>query len=62
MVDAGKLPATETAVRQAWIGLGLDPQALAHLDLEGTQPALPSSFAVSHAAQAGIALAALAAA
>jgi crotonobetainyl-CoA:carnitine CoA-transferase CaiB-like acyl-CoA transferase len=59
---AGTGPDVGAVVRRVWTSLGLDPAALAQLDLPGTQPALPSSFAVSHAAQAGIALAALAAA
>ena len=41
---------------------GLDPAALAHAALGGTEPMLPSSFAVGTAAQASIAAAALAAA
>ncbi len=59
---AGTGPDVGAVVRRVWTSLGLDPAALAQLDLPGTKPALPSSFAVSHAAQAGIALAALAAA
>ena len=45
-----------------WHELGHDPAALAHIDLPGTEPVLPSSFAVGTAAQASIAASALAAA
>ena len=45
-----------------WCELGHDPAALAHIDLPGTEPVLPSSFAVGTAAQASIAASALAAA
>lgn len=44
-----------------WALGGLPPQALDSLDLSGTDPVLPSSFAVGTAAQTGIAAAALAA-
>ncbi len=60
--EAGAMPDVGAVVRRAWTSLNLDPGALAQLGLTGSRPALPSSFAVSHAAQAGIALAALAAA
>ena len=53
---------TLATVTELWSGLGLPHDALRHLVLTGAAPALPSSFAVSRAAQAGIALAALAAA
>ena len=45
-----------------WQDAGHDPAALADLALTGTEPVLPSSFAVGTAAQASIAAAALAAA
>lgn len=53
---------TLATVTDLWTGFGLPAEALRHLVLTGSAPALPSSFAVSVAAQAGIALAALAAA
>ena len=49
-------------IASLWRQAGLPPQALQDLELTGTAAALPSSFAVSKAAQASIALAALAAA
>ncbi len=55
-------PDVRATVGRAWTSVGLDPRALQALEFEGTRPALPSSFAVSHVAQAAIALAALAAA
>ena len=60
MVDSSQT--TLEPVARLWSGLGLPPEALGHLVLTGTRPALPSSFAVSHAAQYSIAAAALAAA
>ena len=48
-------------VRDLWSAAGLDTAALARIDLSGSEPALPSSFAVGTAAQASIAAAALAA-
>jgi CoA-transferase family III len=50
------------AVQNIWQLGGLDPLALEHLSLPGTEPVLPSSFAVGTAAQAGLAAAALASA
>ncbi|MES2950734.1 MAG: CoA transferase [Pseudomonadota bacterium] len=44
-----------------WALGGLAPQALGHVDLQGADPVLPSSFAVGTAAQTSIAAAALAA-
>ncbi len=44
-----------------WALGGLSPQALSHVDLQGSDPVLPSSFAVGTAAQTSIAAAALAA-
>ena len=45
-----------------WIEHGHDAAALDRLDLTGHEPVLPSSFAVSTAMQASVALSALAAA
>lgn len=42
-----------------WIEAGLPADALTHLTLAGTEPALPSSFAVGTAAQVSLAAAAL---
>jgi crotonobetainyl-CoA:carnitine CoA-transferase CaiB-like acyl-CoA transferase len=50
------------ALGALWHQLGHDPAALEYIDLPGTEPVLPSSFAVGTAAQASIAAAALAAA
>jgi hypothetical protein len=50
------------AAAELWSLAGLDPSALDCLSLTGTDPVLPSSFAVGTAAQASIAAAALAAA
>jgi len=44
-----------------WQSAGLPGEALAHLSLTGSEPVLPSSFAVGTAAQSSIAAAALAA-
>lgn len=49
------------AVIQLWHPAGLDAQALQALTLTGSEPVLPSSFAVGSAAQASVAAAALAA-
>jgi crotonobetainyl-CoA:carnitine CoA-transferase CaiB-like acyl-CoA transferase len=51
----------QTVVGDLWRDAGLDAAALQRLDLEGVEPALPSSFAVGTAAQSAIAAAALAA-
>lgn len=48
-------------LRDLWLGLGGEAEALAAVTLTGSEPALPSSFAVGTAAQASIAAAALAA-
>jgi crotonobetainyl-CoA:carnitine CoA-transferase CaiB-like acyl-CoA transferase len=50
------------ALARLWAGLGHDTAALAHLDLTGSEPVLPSSFAVGTAMQASVAASALAAA
>ncbi|HEY6830930.1 MAG TPA: CoA transferase [Pseudolabrys sp.] len=50
------------AVARLWAGLGHDPVALAQVDLTGSEPVLPSSFAVGTAMQASVAASALAAA
>lgn len=55
MLSAGK------ALQGIWAGADLPPEALAHAVLTGTDPVLPSSFAVGSAAQSSIAAAALAA-
>ena len=51
-----------TALEHLWRSVGLPTDALQHLTLHGTDPALPSSFAVGSAAQICIGAAALAAA
>jgi len=51
----------QLALDALWRGLQGDPAALDAVRLTGTEPALPSSFAVGTAAQASIAAAALAA-
>jgi crotonobetainyl-CoA:carnitine CoA-transferase CaiB-like acyl-CoA transferase len=48
-------------VAGVWAGFGHDPDALNQLELIGTEPGLPSSFAVGTAVQASIALSAMAA-
>jgi crotonobetainyl-CoA:carnitine CoA-transferase CaiB-like acyl-CoA transferase len=50
------------ALAAIWRLAGMPPAALAHVDLTGAEPVLPSSFAVGTAAQATIAAAALGAA
>ena len=50
------------AIQTIWRSASLAPEALEHLALAGSDPVLPSSFAVGLAAQTSIALAALAAA
>jgi crotonobetainyl-CoA:carnitine CoA-transferase CaiB-like acyl-CoA transferase len=50
------------AIEAIWHDAGLPASALAHLDLRGAEPALPSSFAVGTLAQASLGAAALAAA
>jgi len=49
------------ALRSLWLQAGLPEEALAHAQLSGADPVLPSSFAVGTAAQSSIAAAALAA-
>lgn len=51
----------EDVLRQLWLRTGLPSVALAHTRLTGTEPILPSSFAVGMAAQTAVAAAALAA-
>lgn len=51
-----------TVLSTIWTGLGHDPAALDRVDLTGTEPVLPSSFAVGTAMQASVAASALAAA
>src|SRR5262245_16986818 len=58
--SAGTSPAD--ALRDLWLAAGGEAEALANVDLTGTDPALPSSFRVGTAAQATIAAAGLAAA
>lgn len=50
------------ALANLWTDLGHDPGALANVDLSGSEPVLPSSFAVGTAMQASVAASALAAA
>jgi crotonobetainyl-CoA:carnitine CoA-transferase CaiB-like acyl-CoA transferase len=54
-------PSPADTVRSLWSSLDLPEAALARLALSGSEPVLPSSFAVGSAAQASLALAALAA-
>src|SRR5207237_3695458 len=54
--------ATRAALAQLWQAAGQPAEALSHIRLTGTEPVLPSSFAVGTAAQASIAASALAAA
>jgi len=58
------IPATTAtqALSALWHAFGGEPVALESIELTGTEPVLPSSFAVGTAAQASIAAAALAAA
>jgi crotonobetainyl-CoA:carnitine CoA-transferase CaiB-like acyl-CoA transferase len=51
-----------SALQQLWRCAGLDDAALQRVDLSGSDPVLPSSFAVGTAAQAALAAGALAAA
>jgi len=53
---------TADIVAELWRLAGAEPGALDHLTLTGHEPALPSSFRIGAAAQASIAVAALAAA
>lgn len=53
---------TMDALAPIWRSAGLPDEALSHLSLTGHEPVLPSSFAVGSAAQATLAVAALAAA
>ena len=59
MIDAGSPADIVAALWQAASG---DAAALAHLQLSGDEPVLPSSFRLGAAAQASIAVSALAAA
>ncbi len=52
---------TPSPVETLWRDAGLAPKALERLTLSGGEPVLPSSFAVGRAAQASIAVAAIAA-
>ena len=56
------LPRPLDALGSLWREAGQDAAALAHVELPGAEPVLPSSFAVGTAAQVSIAAAALAAA
>ena len=51
-----------SALTALWRGVGLPDAALSHINLRGSAPGLPSSFAVGDAAQASLGAAALAAA
>jgi len=51
-----------SALSALWRALGLADSALSHIELAGSAPGLPSSFAVADAAQASLGAAALAAA
>lgn len=65
MTDTRNDPApvdAQAAVSDLWALAGMPPEALARLRLTGREPVMPSSFAVSTAAQASIAACALAAA
>src|ERR1700730_18326874 len=53
--------APRAALAQLWQAAGQPTEALSHIRLTGTEPVLPSSFAVGTAAQASIAASALAA-
>jgi crotonobetainyl-CoA:carnitine CoA-transferase CaiB-like acyl-CoA transferase len=59
---AGSALDSRTALAQLWREAGFDETALDDIELTGTEPVLPSSFAVGTAAQSTIAAAALAAA
>lgn len=52
----------EATARSLWCDAGLPPAALERLHLTGTEPAVPSSFAIGTALQASLGVAALAAA
>ncbi|WP_374357356.1 CoA transferase, partial [Chitinimonas sp.] len=56
------MPSPHTILAQLWQLAELDPKALDHIQLTGSDPILPSSFAVGSAAQTSIAASALAAA
>ncbi len=58
---AAEVPLRLSPVTSIWGAAGLDPAALARLQLTGSEPALRSSFPVATAAQASLAVAALAA-
>lgn len=63
MNEGTSAPASPAATLAAlWADVGFDADALEQVELTGREPVLPSSFAVSTAAQASIAAAALAAA
>ena len=55
-------PPAHHALADLWHQAGLPAEALDHADLPGSEPVLPSSFAVATAAQASLGAAALAAA
>jgi crotonobetainyl-CoA:carnitine CoA-transferase CaiB-like acyl-CoA transferase len=60
--DHGPAVAPAHALAALWQGVGLPTEALGFVSLTGTEPVLPSSFAVGTAAQSSLAAAALAAA
>jgi hypothetical protein len=60
--SAQTTPDPRQALRQVWHALGQQDAALSRVFLSGSDPVLPSSFAVGTAAQASIAAAGLAAA
>jgi hypothetical protein len=55
-------PPANAVTADLWCQAGLPPSALASLTLSGSDPVMPSSFAVGTAVQSSIAAAALAAA
>ncbi|MGH6663356.1 MAG: CoA transferase [Pseudolabrys sp.] len=55
------IPARDV-LKKLWTDFGHDDAALTHIDLTGSEPVLPSSFAVGTAMQASVAASALAAA
>jgi crotonobetainyl-CoA:carnitine CoA-transferase CaiB-like acyl-CoA transferase len=62
MASSADLPTPPTSALAAlWQLAGMPTEALGHLTLEGSEPAVPSSFAVGTAAQVSMAAAALAA-
>jgi hypothetical protein len=60
-ISANRSPTSYRVLSELWHTVGPDPSALSNVTLSGSDPVVPSSFAIGTAAQTSIAAAALAA-